>query len=165
MGHQAAAHGDLVRFLRRSALTKLALCLAAEAKFGAGRGQQIVFYSNIGSGIGGSLIGAMFNYGLALWLGRPFLLKYGRYVLISEKNFKRSEDFFLKHGEIGTFVGRLLPGIRQIISFPAGLAGMPLGKFLLFTGLGSGIWVVILAHSGGHILFVTQLYLGASFSP
>ena len=100
------------------------------------------------AGIAGSLIGAMFNYWLALKLGRPFLLKYGKYVLISEKSFAKSEEFFLKHGEIGTFVGRLLPGIRQVISFPAGLAGMPLGRFLLFTGLGSGIWVTILAVIG-----------------
>jgi membrane protein DedA with SNARE-associated domain len=100
------------------------------------------------AGIAGSLIGALFNYWLALKLGRPFLMKYGKYVLISEKSFAKSERFFLKHGEIGTFVGRLLPGIRQVISFPAGLARMPLGRFLFFTGLGSGIWVTILALIG-----------------
>jgi membrane protein DedA with SNARE-associated domain len=100
------------------------------------------------AGIAGSLIGALFNYWLAVKVGRPFLLRYGRYVLISEKNFHRSEEFFRKHGEIATFVGRLLPGIRQLISFPAGLARMHMGRFLFFTTLGSGIWVVVLALVG-----------------
>jgi len=100
------------------------------------------------AGIAGSLIGAVFNYWLALKLGRPFMLKYGRYVLISEKTFHRAEAFFLTHGEIGTFIGRLTPGIRQVISFPAGLARMPLRRFLAFTALGSGIWVTILAFVG-----------------
>jgi membrane protein DedA with SNARE-associated domain len=100
------------------------------------------------AGIVGSLIGALFNYWLAVKVGRPFLLRYGKYVLISEKNFHRSEAFFRKHGEIATFVGRLLPGIRQLISFPAGLARMSMGRFLFFTTLGSGIWVVVLALVG-----------------
>lgn len=100
------------------------------------------------AGISGSLIGALFNYWLACKVGRPFLMKYGKYFLISEKSFAKSERFFVRHGEIGTFVGRLLPGIRQVISFPAGLARMPLGRFLFFTGLGSGIWVTILAVIG-----------------
>ena len=100
------------------------------------------------AGIAGSLIGALFNYWLALKLGRPFFQKYGRYLLVSEKKFRKSEEFFRRHGEIGTFVGRLIPGIRQIISFPAGLARMPLGRFCFFTVLGSGIWVVILALIG-----------------
>ena len=98
--------------------------------------------------IGGSLIGALFNYWLALKLGRPFILKYGKRMFISEKKFLKSEEFFRKHGEIGTFVGRLVPGVRQIISFPAGLSRMPLPRFCFFTVLGSGIWVVILALIG-----------------
>lgn len=100
------------------------------------------------AGIGGSLIGALFNYWLALKLGRPFFMKYGKYMLISQKKFRKSEEFFRRHGEIGTFVGRLVPGVRQIISFPAGLSGMPLSRFCFFTVLGSGIWVVILALVG-----------------
>ncbi|MEN8148344.1 MAG: DedA family protein [Planctomycetota bacterium] len=116
---------------------------AASAKQG-----EMTLILVIVAGIAGSLIGALFNYWLACKLGRPFLLKYGKYFFVSEKSFGKSERFFLKHGEIATFVGRLLPGIRQVISFPAGLAGMPLGRFLLFTGLGSGIWVVILALIG-----------------
>jgi membrane protein DedA with SNARE-associated domain len=100
------------------------------------------------SGIAGSIIGALFNYWLAVKLGRPFFLRYGKYLLVSEKKFHKSEEFFRRHGEIGTFVGRLIPGVRQIISFPAGLARMNLGRFCLFTAIGSGIWVTILAFIG-----------------
>jgi membrane protein DedA with SNARE-associated domain len=76
------------------------------------------------------------------------LIKYGKYFFINELKFKKIETFFIKHGEISTFVGRLLPGIRQYISFPAGLAKMNLIKFSLYTALGAGIWVVILAYVG-----------------
>ena len=100
------------------------------------------------AGIAGSLIGALFNYWIALKLGRPFILRYGKYVLLGEKKFEKAEEFFRRHGEIGTFVGRLIPGVRQIISFPAGLARMNLGRFCFFTVLGSGIWVVVLALIG-----------------
>lgn len=100
------------------------------------------------AGITGSLIGALFNYWLALRLGRPILLRYRKYLLLSEKKFNKAEEFFRRHGEIGTFVGRLIPGVRQIISFPAGLARMSLWRFCFFTALGSGIWVVVLALIG-----------------
>ncbi|MDZ7759366.1 MAG: DedA family protein [Desulfovermiculus sp.] len=96
----------------------------------------------------GSLLGGIFNYWLALTVGRAFLLKYGRYVFISEKTLNRSEAFFTRHGHISTFIGRLIPGIRQYISLPAGLSRMHLGLFCLFTSLGAGIWVVILALLG-----------------
>ena len=76
------------------------------------------------------------------------MIKYGKYFFINELKFKKIETFFIKHGEISTFVGRLLPGIRQYISFPAGLAKMNLIKFSLYTALGAGIWVVILAYVG-----------------
>lgn len=99
-------------------------------------------------GIAGSIMGALFNYWIAVRFGRPFCLKYGKYFFLSESKFRKSEAFFRRHGEIGTFVGRLLPGVRQIISFPAGLARMPLGRFCFFTALGSGIWVVVLALIG-----------------
>jgi len=114
----------------------------------ANAGSVVSLVLVIAAGIAGSLIGALFNYWLAIRLGRPFMLKYGRYVLISERTFHRGEAFFLKHGEIGTFVGRLTPGIRQVISFPAGLARMPIRRFLAFTALGSGIWVTVLALVG-----------------
>ena len=106
------------------------------------------------SGIAGSLAGALFNYFLAAKYGRPFLLRYGKYVFLKPESLQKLEDFFAKHGDISTFNGRLIPGIRQYISMPAGLAGMPLGKFSLYTVLGAGIWVSVLALLG--------YYLGAN---
>lgn len=105
------------------------------------------------SGIGGSLAGALFNYWLALRLGRPFLLRYGKYVLFTEHSLQRMEGFFARHGHISTFTGRLIPAVRQYISLPAGLARMNPAVFCFYTGLGAGIWVAILAllgYSLGH---------------
>lgn len=100
------------------------------------------------SGIFGSLIGALANYFLALWVGRAFLLRYGKYFFIGEKALNKNEKFFEKHGAISTFIGRLLPGIRQLISVPAGLAKMRMPSFLFFTSLGAGIWCTILTVLG-----------------
>src|SRR6056297_704471 len=97
---------------------------------------------------GGSLLGAIFNYWLALYFGRPFLFKYGKYFFITKKSLSKADLFFDRHGHISTFVARLLPGIRQYISLPAGLAKMSLGLFCLFTTLGAGIWVTTLALLG-----------------
>jgi membrane protein DedA with SNARE-associated domain len=105
----------------------------------------------IGCGIIGSLLGAIFNYYVALKIGRHFLLKYGKYFLVSEKNLRKAEIFFEKHGAVSTFVGRLLPGIRQYISLPAGIAKMRMDLFCLYTSLGAGIWVIILALLGFYI--------------
>lgn len=102
----------------------------------------------IAMGTLGSLAGALLNYYLAVWLGRPFLERYGRYFFLPPDKFHRVETFFQNHGEISTFVGRLLTVVRQYISFPAGLARMPMGRFLFYTGLGAGIWVAILAAIG-----------------
>ena len=99
-------------------------------------------------GVLGSLLGALFNYAVAYFLGRPLLVRYGRYLFLPEERFRKVDTFFLNHGEIGTFTGRLLPGIRQYISFPAGLSRMNLIKFSLYTALGAGIWVSILAVIG-----------------
>jgi len=96
----------------------------------------------------GSLVGAYVNYFAARHLGRPLLLKYGRYVWITEEKFTRVENFFLKHGEISTFLGRLLPVVRHLISLPAGLAGMGHVRFSLYTLLGAGIWVTVLTFIG-----------------
>lgn len=96
----------------------------------------------------GSLVGALVNYTIASLLGRAALHRYGKYLLISEKNLLRAEIFFKEHGEIGTFVGRLIPVIRQYISLPAGLARMSIWRFMFYTGLGAGIWVTILAWIG-----------------
>jgi len=102
----------------------------------------------IAVGVAGSLAGALLNYYLAVWLGRPFLERYGRYLLLPPEKFHRVERFFRDHGEISTFVGRLITVVRQYISFPAGLARMPMGRFLFYTGLGAGIWVAVLAVIG-----------------
>ncbi len=96
----------------------------------------------------GSLAGALFNYYLAIKYGRGFLLKYGNYLFIDEKKLQKMEGFFKKHGHISTFSGRLIPGVRQYISFPAGLAKMNLAEFSLFTSLGAGIWISILTYIG-----------------
>ena len=99
-------------------------------------------------GTAGSLIGAYVNYFVSHYLGRPLILKYGRYVLIPPEKFERVERFFLQHGEISTFIGRLLPVIRHLISIPAGVAGMNHFKFTLYTLLGAGIWCTILTLIG-----------------
>ncbi|MHB1215570.1 MAG: DedA family protein [Thiobacillus sp.] len=100
------------------------------------------------AGISGSLVGALFNYWLALKLGRPFLQRYGKYVLFKEHTLQRMENFFARHGHISTFTGRLIPAVRQYISLPAGLARMNLAVFSFYTALGAGVWVTILAIFG-----------------
>ncbi len=100
------------------------------------------------TGLAGSLVGAFFNYGLALWLGRPVLERFGRYVFIGAKQFDAADDYFERHGEITTFVARLIPGVRQLISVPAGLAHMNLPRFALYTGLGAGLWCAVLVAVG-----------------
>lgn len=94
------------------------------------------------------MTGALFNYYLAMKFGRKFLLKYGKYFFLKEDSLDKLEKFFEKHGEISTFNGRLIPGIRQYISLPAGLSRMNVMKFSLFTALGAGIWVLVLAGLG-----------------
>ena len=98
-----------------------------------------------------SLAGAIFNYYFALKLGRRFLMRYGKYILISEDTILKMEEFFNKHGHISTFFGRLIPVVRQYISLPAGLSRMNLFVFSVFTSLGAGIWVVILAFLGYYL--------------
>lgn len=102
-------------------------------------------------GLLGSLLGALVNYYLAIKLGRPLLLRYGKYVMFNEDSLQRMEDFFARHGHISTFTGRLIPMVRQYISIPAGLARMNLSIFCLYTSLGAGIWVIILTVLGYYI--------------
>ena len=96
----------------------------------------------------GSLVGSYANYFAARWLGRPLVLKYGKYVWITEEKFAKAESFFLRHGEISIFIGRLLPVIRHLISIPAGIAGMNHFRFSLYTLIGAGMWCTILAWIG-----------------
>jgi len=100
------------------------------------------------SALGGSLVGAFVNYFLALTLGRKILQKYGKYFFIKESALEKMDSYFAKHGHISTFTGRLIPGIRQLISIPAGLARMNLVEFSLYTTLGAGIWALILTLLG-----------------
>ena len=99
-------------------------------------------------GILGSVGGALLNYYLALLFGRKFILKYGKYFFIKEETLDKLESFFSKHGELSTFNGRLIPGIRQLISLPAGLARMNIAKFSFYSALGAGIWIVVLVALG-----------------
>lgn len=103
----------------------------------------------LAAGISGSLMGAGINYYLAARLGRPLLHRYAKYVMIKgEQKLDRSEAFFRRHGEVSTFVGRLIPVIRQLISLPAGVARMRIDRFFLYTGAGAGIWCAVLTYVG-----------------
>lgn len=96
----------------------------------------------------GSMIGAYANYFVASKVGRWVFVRYGKFVLMSEKSLEKTERFFFAHGEIATFVGRLLPVIRHLISIPAGLARMRLDKFFLYTGVGAALWCAVLLGVG-----------------
>ena len=102
----------------------------------------------VAAGTLGSVIGALVNYALALFVGEPLLRKYGRYVLVSARSLDRTEAFFRRHGEISTLIGRLLPVVRHLISIPAGVSRMSLGRFIFFTALGAGLWCAILTYLG-----------------
>jgi len=102
----------------------------------------------VGVGTLGSVIGALVNYALALFVGEPLLRKYGKYVLVSARSLDRTEAFFRRHGEISTLIGRLLPVVRHLISIPAGVSRMNLGRFIFFTALGAGLWCAILTYLG-----------------
>jgi membrane protein DedA with SNARE-associated domain len=109
---------------------------------------EMNIYLAVTSGILGSVVGAVFNYYLALRFGRKFLLKYGKYFFLKEESLDKLETFFSKYGEVSTFNGRLIPGIRQYISLPAGLSKMNIYRFSIFTALGAGIWVIVLTALG-----------------
>lgn len=100
------------------------------------------------TGLLGSLAGAYFNYYLSAKLGEPFLRRYGKWFFLKPEALDRACEVFNRYGALTTFVCRLIPVIRQLISIPAGLARMPLGTFTFFTGLGAGIWTVLLALAG-----------------
>lgn len=101
----------------------------------------------------GALLGAVINYALSVWLGRPLVYKFadsrvGHALLLSGEKIQKAETYFNDHGRISTFIGRLIPGIRQLISIPAGLSRMHFGQFLLYTAMGAFIWNTVLALLG-----------------
>ena len=102
----------------------------------------------VASGVVGSLLGSLANYFLALWLGRGFVRRFGKYFLISERSLARSERYFAAHGEISVLLGRMLPVVRHLISIPAGVARMSLPAFVTYTGLGALLWCSILTWIG-----------------
>lgn len=104
----------------------------------------------------GACIGALINYFLALWIGKPLVYKFadsrlGHLLLLSKEKIEKAECYFNEHGVISTFIGRLIPAIRQLISIPAGLAKMNLGKFIGYTALGAGCWNIVLAVLGYYL--------------
>lgn len=99
-------------------------------------------------GVSGSLAGALFNYYLAKHYGRKAVIRFGRYFFFDEAKLEKMERFFYKHGSFSTLTSRLIPGVRQFISLPAGLSKMPLSPFVIYTTIGAGIWVTVLALLG-----------------
>jgi membrane protein DedA with SNARE-associated domain len=102
-------------------------------------------------GMTGSLAGAYANYFVSLFVGRPFILRYGKYFFVKPRVFLRAEEIFLEYGDISTFTGRLLPVIRHLISIPAGISRMPLFRFSFYTLIGAGIWSAILLWIGYYL--------------
>ena len=98
--------------------------------------------------ISGTILGSMTNYYIAYYLGRRFFLKFGKYIHFNEHRMSQLDNYFVSHGEISIFTARLIPGVRHVISFPAGLAKMHLKKFVLLTGLGGGLWMTVLLFLG-----------------
>ena len=109
----------------------------------------------------GADLGALINYYLAKWVGRPIIYRFadsrlGHMCLIDRKKVDVAEEYFRKHGAASTIFGRLVPAVRQLISIPAGLAGMHVGKFLLYTTIGAGVWNTVLATIGWGIYKYTD---------
>jgi membrane protein DedA with SNARE-associated domain len=125
------------------------------AAYKAGQGELnvylVVFFGTVGA-----LSGSLINYALAYYLGRPIVYKLagskiGKLFLLSEKKVQHAENYFIKNGKSSTFIGRLVPGVRHLISIPAGLAKMNLRDFIVYTTIGAGIWNIILAVIGYYL--------------
>jgi membrane protein DedA with SNARE-associated domain len=137
------------------------------AAYKAAQGQLnifgVVFFGTIGA-----LCGSLINYFLARYLGRPLVYKFadsgiGRIFLLSKEKVEHAENYFIRNGKTSTFIGRLVPGVRHLISIPAGLAKMNLRDFMLFTFVGAGIWNIILAIVGYYLYGIREKifpYLG-----
>lgn len=149
--------------------SELVIPPAAYLAFG---GEMNVFLV-VACGVLGSILGALINYTLARLLGRPIVYaiaqkRFMKYLFVTHHKLQKAEDYFIKYGNISTFIGRLIPGIRHLVSIPAGFVKMPLKSFIFYTFLGSSIWVSILALNGwllgAHEVFVreyfTQLTVG-----
>jgi membrane protein DedA with SNARE-associated domain len=115
------------------------------------------------AGTAGSVIGASANYLLGEYVGRAFLLRYGKYLLIDAQKYHEAEAMFLRNARLATFIGRLLPVVRHLISLPAGVFGMPWGWFLAITALGAALWCAVLVALGFYFgepaLALAQAYL------
>jgi len=137
------------------------------AAYKAGQGDLNVFIVVLAGTIG-ALTGSLINYTLAYYLGRPIVYKFagsklGKIFLLSEERVMHAEEYFIRNGKTSTFIGRLVPGVRHLISIPAGLAKMSLRDFMLYTFIGAGIWNVILAFIGYYLYAVREQifpYLG-----
>lgn len=129
------------------------------AAWKAAQGDLNIFLVVI-TGTLGALAGSLINYYLGYYLGRKLVYSFAdtrlaRIMLITPEKIEQAEKYFVKHGRSSTFIGRLVPGVRQLISIPAGLAKMPMKDFILFTLLGAGIWNIILA-AMGYFLYSQQ---------
>ena len=130
------------------------------AAYKAGQGELNVFLV-IFAGTVGALCGSLINYTLAYYLGRPLVYKladsrFGKVLLLSKEKVVDVENYFIRNGRTSTFVGRLVPGVRHLISIPAGLAKMNLRDFMLFTFVGAGIWNIILAIIGFYLYEIRE---------
>jgi len=130
------------------------------AAYKAGQGDLNVFFVVL-SGTMGALSGSLINYTLAYWLGRPLVYKFadsrlGKLFLLSKEKVMHAEDYFIRNGKASTFIGRLVPGVRHLISIPAGLAKMSLRDFMLYTLIGAGLWNIILAIIGYYLYAIRE---------
>jgi len=147
------------------------------AAYKAAQGELNVFGVVI-AGTVGALIGALVNYYLSLYLGRPIVYKladskFGKLLLLSKAKIVHAEEYFVRNGKSSTFIGRLVPAVRQLISIPAGLAKMNMRDFIIYTIAGAGLWNIILAVIGYFIYDIREqiypyieyilFFLGAAF--
>lgn len=153
LSHQMGYWGILLLMMIESSFIPFpSEIIIPPAAYLASQGEMNI-YLIVVLGVLGSVIGAVINYFIAFYLGREVICrvansKYCKILMINSKKIHQAEDYFAKYGSLSTLIGRLVPVIRQLISLPAGFAKMNFVKFIVFTGLGSAIWVTILAYLG-----------------